>query len=41
MLRDKNSCSTCGQMLHHDWWHNFGFYDEDDDMRKSANDMGL
>ncbi len=41
MLRDNNSCSICGQMLHLDQWHSFGFYDEDDDMRKRVDDMSL
>ncbi len=41
MLKDNNSCSIRGQVLHLDWWHSFGFIDEDDDMRKSTNDMGL
>jgi hypothetical protein len=28
-------------MLHLGWWHNFKFYDEDNDMRKQTYDMGL
>jgi hypothetical protein len=41
MLRDNNSFSICGQVLHLDWWHNIGFYDEDDDMKKQVDDMGF
>ncbi len=28
-------------MLHPNWWHGFGFYDGDNDMRKRADDIGL
>jgi hypothetical protein len=41
MLKDNNSCFIHGQVLHPDWWPSFGFYDEDDDMKKRADEMGL
>jgi len=41
MLRDNNSFSICGQVLHLYWWCNFGFYDESDDMKKQVYDMGF
>jgi len=41
MLTDNNSCFICGQVLHPNWWRSFGFCDEDDDMKKWVDDMGL
>jgi hypothetical protein len=40
-LRNSNVCSTCGQILHPDWWTSFGFRAQDDDIQARSTALKL
>ncbi len=39
LLRVKNKCFIYAQVFHLDWWRNWGFQEEDEDVKKLVMDM--
>ncbi len=41
MLKIRNKCYVCGELLHLEWWTNFGFRERDEKMQSLASRMCL
>jgi hypothetical protein len=39
LLKVNNKCFVCAQMFHPNWWHSWGFREEDEDVKKLVVDM--
>jgi hypothetical protein len=38
-LKVNNKFSICAQLFHLDWWHSWGFWEEDEDVKMLVVDM--